>query len=201
MKTRKNLPSEFYLREDVLQISKDLLGHHLCTRNADGVITSGIITETEAYKAPEDKASHAYQNKRTPRTETMFRTGGIAYVYLIYGIHQLFNVVTNVDGAAHAVLIRSIEPLDGISLMQERRDMNTTKPKLTAGPGRLTQALGITGDHNARSLRSDSLWIEEGEDISETNISALPRVGIDYAEEYAGKPWRFIISDSEYVST
>jgi len=114
------LPKSFYIRENVLQLSKELLGKVLVT-NIEGIYTSGMITETEAYQAPEDKASHAYNNRRTPRTEIFYNTGGIGYVYLCYGIHYLFNVVTNKENIPHAILIRSLEPIDGIDSMMVRR--------------------------------------------------------------------------------
>ncbi|MCO4291314.1 DNA-3-methyladenine glycosylase [Solitalea sp. MAHUQ-68] len=119
------LPETFYLREDVVQISRDLLGKFLYTK-IDGVVTGGLITETEAYKAPEDRASHAYNLKRTPRTETMYMLGGTSYVYLCYGIHCLFNVVTNIQDVPHAVLIRSIQPIEGIEQQLKRRGIDET---------------------------------------------------------------------------
>lgn len=201
-----NLLSEsFYHREDVVQIARDLLGKKLVTRDKEGNVTAGMITETEAYKAPEDKASHAHNFKRTPRTETMYLPGGHSYVYLIYGIHHLFNVVTGPEDLPHAVLIRAVEPVSGENLMLMRRNHKMITPKLTAGPGRLSQALSLDKEMNANSLKeipkeNPSVWIEHFKDFSFDDIVAAPRVGIDYAEEYVDKPWRFFLKDCDFVS-
>jgi len=141
------LPTSFYIREDVHQLSKELLGKVLVTK-IEGMYTSVIITETEAYQAPEDKASHAYNNRRTPRTELFYYTGGIGYVYLCYGIHNVFNVVTNKENIPHAILIRSLKPIDGIEAMMVRRNKKKFDKTLTIGPGVLSQALGINKLHN-----------------------------------------------------
>ncbi|UKJ06354.1 DNA-3-methyladenine glycosylase [Solitalea lacus] len=199
-KTGTKLDAAFYLREDVVQISKDLLGKFLYTK-IDGVLTGGMITETEAYCAPDDKASHAYNLKRTPRTETMFLHGGTAYVYFCYGMHYLFNVVTNVKDVPHAVLIRSIEPIEGVEIQLQRRNLDKIHPRITSGPGATAKALGITKSQNAKSLCSDEIWIEDqGIKILGNNIVAAPRVGVDYAGEYALLPWRFYISTNKFVS-
>jgi len=192
------LPESFYIREDVIQLSKELLGKVLVTY-IDGIITSGMITETEAYHAPEDKASHAYNHRRTPRTEVFYNTGGIGYVYLCYGIHNLFNVVTNKENIPHAILIRSVEPLEGIDHMMQRRKKVKLDKTLTAGPGALSQALGINKIHNKVSLLGDTVWIED-RTIEVEDIVATTRVGIDYAEEYIDKPWRFYIKGNKWVS-
>ncbi|WP_299251509.1 DNA-3-methyladenine glycosylase [uncultured Cytophaga sp.] len=194
----KKLDTSFYLREDVLQISKDLLGKVLVT-NIDGEITSGIITETEAYMAPEDKASHAYGNKKTARTEVFYMEGAIAYVYVCYGIHNLFNVITNQKDKPHAILIRSIEPLEGIEIMMKRRNKHTLNKTITSGPGSVSKALGINKLHNKLSLTGNTVWIEDRNIIVEF-IHATKRVGIDYAEEYKDKPWRFYIDGTKWVS-
>jgi len=192
------LPESFYIREDVIQLSKELLGKVLVT-HIDGIITSGMITETEAYHAPEDKASHAYNNRRTPRTEVFYNTGGIGYVYLCYGIHNLFNVVTNKQDIPHAILIRAVEPLEGIDHMMQRRKKVKLDKTLTAGPGALSQALGINKIHNKISLLGETVWIED-RSIKVESIIATTRVGIDYAEEYIDKPWRFYIKGNKWVS-
>ncbi len=194
----KKLSASFYLRNDVLQISKDLLGKVLVTY-IDGQLTSGIITETEAYSAPEDKASHAYNNRKTDRTEIFYNEGGIGYVYLCYGIHNLFNVVTNKKDIPHAILIRSIEPLEGIDVMMKRRGKTKLDKTLSAGPGALSKALGISKKHNKISLTEDIIWIEDRH-IKVESIHATTRVGIDYAEEYKDKPWRFYIEGNKWVS-
>lgn len=196
------LPQSFYLREDVVQVSKDLLGKFLVT-NFNNEITVGKIVETEAYRAPDDKACHAYNNKLTKRTETMFEAGGIAYVYLCYGIHHLFNIVTASKGMAHAVLIRGVEPIENVNVMLQRRSFSKLKYNLTAGPGTLTKALGISTQHNGVDLlANDSLiWIEDrGVKILEKNIIASPRVGVGYAEECALWDWRFRVKDSKWTS-
>jgi DNA-3-methyladenine glycosylase len=187
------LPASFYLQDDVLHIARALLGKVLFTR-IGGRITGGIITETEAYRGPEDKASHAYNNRRTPRTKTMFQTGGIAYIYTCYGIHQLLNVVTNVKDIPHAVLIRALYPTHGLDAMSKRRNKKPLDPVLAKGPGSLTQALGITKEHNGIPLDDHPLWIEETSlAIPSHLIQATPRIGIDYAAEHALLPWRFHI--------
>lgn len=151
---------EFYVRPNVVQIAKDLLGKYLLTRLED-TVTGGMIVETEAYAGPEDRASHAHNSRRTSRTEIMFHEGGVAYVYLCYGIHHLFNIVTNVEGIPHAVLIRAIEPTDGAELMLRRRNMKEGSPKLSGGPGTLTQALGIKTTHTQTDLTDEQIWLED----------------------------------------
>ncbi len=194
------LTKEFYLRENVLTISKELLGKFLYT-NFNGQLTGGMITETEAYRAPEDKASHAYGGRRTERSAIFYEEGGISYVYLCYGIHNLFNVVTNEKEIPHAILIRSIEPTEGIDYMLERRKKTKVSPLLTAGPGSMSQALGIGRHHNKVSLQSDKIWIEDkGILIPEKDILKGPRIGVDYAAEYASKPWRFGIRNNIWIS-
>ncbi len=200
--TATRLPASFYTRTDVVQISKDLLGKVLVT-NIEHQITSGIIVETEAYKAPEDKASHAYNNRLTERTKVMFEEGGIAYVYLCYGIHHMFNVVTGTKGMAHAILIRAIEPLDNIPLMMSRRNRQKVNRQLTGGPGVLGKALGITTQYTGTSLcHSDSaIWLEDrGISFTEEEMIASPRVRIDYAEECADWNWRFRVKGSAWTS-
>ncbi|CAN5190482.1 DNA-3-methyladenine glycosylase [soil metagenome] len=193
------LPREFYTRADVVQISKALLGKYLFTR-IDGNLSSGIIVETEAYCGRGDKACHA-NNKRTPRTEVMYAAGGKAYVYLCYGIHHLFNVVTNEEGSADAVLIRALEPVHGLDWMLLRREYPQLKPALTAGPGAMSAALGITTKLYGQDLLGDTIWIEDhGMKVKEADIIASPRVGVQYAEEDALRPWRFRIKGNTYTS-
>ncbi|SMO36437.1 DNA-3-methyladenine glycosylase [Fodinibius sediminis] len=201
MSAQKLSPS-FYRRPDVVQISRELIGKVLCTRVDGRPLTSGIITETEAYCGRNDRASHAYNGRRTDRTETMFRTGGIAYVYLCYGIHHLFNVVTNHEGQADAVLIRAIKPLEGESVMQQRRNGRPVAPALTAGPGRLSQALHISKDDDGTDLTGDAIWIEDrGIQMAVSDINAACRIGVDYAGEDARLPWRHYVEGSRWVST
>ena len=198
----KRLERAFFENDDVIQISRDLLGKFLVT-NIGGLITSGMIVETEAYKAPEDKACHAYGNKWTNRTKIMFGKPGTAYIYLCYGIHHLFNVVTAAEGRAHAVLIRAVKPIDNVQLMMNRRGMDTLKPQLTAGPGALTKALGIEKKYNGIDLfkTGSPIYLEDRSvSISKKDISETKRIGVDYAEECAEWPWRFIIKDCTWVS-
>jgi DNA-3-methyladenine glycosylase len=198
------LEKDFYLSEDVVAISKDLLGKYLYTK-IDGKLTAGIITETEAYAGEIDKASHAYNNRRTNRTEIMFADGGVSYVYLCYGIHHLFNVVTNYKNTPHAVLIRAIKPVEGLKTILERRkieysseiikQIDSGKKKIAGGPGTVTQALGIKTKHTGIDLTGNVIWIEDkGLKIKKKDIIVGPRVGVDYAEEDAKLPYRFIIN-------
>lgn len=195
------LTKDFFQREDTVQIAKDLLGKHLVT-NFEGQITIGRVTETEAYKAPEDKACHAYNNRRTKRTETMFLEGGVAYVYLCYGIHHLFNVVTGPKESAHAVLIRAVEPVEGVELMMKRRKKVILKPQLSAGPGVMSEAMGIKRSMDTTSLLGDAtIWLEDAsEKLLDKEIVSSPRIGVDYAEECASWLWRFYIKNSTWVS-
>ncbi len=186
----------FYQQDDVVAISQQLLGKYLFTY-FDHVLTGGMIIETEAYRAPEDQASHAYGLRRTKRTEVMYQAGGVCYVYLCYGIHSLFNVITNQEGIPHAILIRAIQPLVGIETMLNRRNKQKVDKTLIQGPGALSQALGITLNANGLSLLGSQIWIEDrGVQINENEIVTSPRVGVDYAGEDALLPWRFRIKNS-----
>lgn len=193
------LPESFYTRQDVVQIAKELLGKLLVTE-FDGIRTAGIITETEAYAGVADKASHAYGARRTNRTEVMYMQGGTAYVYLCYGIHHLFNVVTNSQGTPHAVLIRAIEPTEGLPVMLERRRMEHVKPALTSGPGAMSMALGIHTRHTGLSLAGSQIYIENGIKVAKKDIIAATRVGVGYAQDDAYLPYRFYIKGSPWVS-
>jgi DNA-3-methyladenine glycosylase len=194
------LPQSFYLNPDVVHLSKSLLGKYLFTC-LDGVTTGGYIVETEAYNGVIDRASHAYGNKLTPRTKTMFMQGGIAYVYLCYGIHEMFNVVTSVEGQPHAILIRAIEPTDGIDIMLYRKKMEVLKPNITKGPGSVAKALGISRAINALDLQGDTLWIEDrGLTFPDEAIASAPRIGVDYAGKDALLPYRFYVKGNKYVS-
>lgn len=182
------LPRSFYDRTDVVQVARELLGMVIATRFR-GAITAGTITETEAYNGAVDRASHAFGGKVTPRNRIMYRGPGHAYVYLCYGIHHLFNVVTNKPGVAHAVLIRAILPLEGQPVMLRRRQMKTLT---TGGPGTLTQALGIRTVHNGTDLLGDRIWIEDrGTAPPAAAIITGPRIGVDYAGADALLPYRF----------
>jgi DNA-3-methyladenine glycosylase len=186
---RRRLPRSFYLRDDVVTIARDLLGKVLWTE-FDGVRTAGIISETEAYAGVSDRASHAWAERRTARNEAMYARGGTAYVYLCYGIHHLFNVVTNLEEVPHAVLIRGIVPLEGQAHMRRRRGCGTALT--TAGPGTLTQALGIRTAHNSIDLLSGPIGIgDRGIKIRVRHILIGPRIGVDYAGKDARLPYRF----------
>jgi len=194
------IPQSFYLGTDVVVISKALLGKYLFT-SINGIVSGGYIVEAEAYNGTVDKASHAYGNRRTPRTEVMFREGGIAYVYLCYGIHEMLNIVTSTEGHAQAILIRAIHPTDGIDLIMERRKMEKLKSNITAGPGSVAKGLGIDRRLNGHSLQSDVLWLEDrGLSFSDDEIAAVPRIGVDYAGEDALLPYRFYVKGDPYVS-
>lgn len=187
------LKEDFYFQKDVIKVAKNLLGKILTT-NFNGEITSGIILETEGYNGIIDKASHAYNNRRTARTEIMFGKGGVAYVYLCYGIHSLFNVVTNNENIPHAVLIRSLQPLDGIEIMEKRRKLLATNSNFSSGPGKLSKALGIHYSKSGTSLLGNEIWIEDRKiDIEEKKIKITPRIGVDYAGIDALLPYRFFI--------
>jgi DNA-3-methyladenine glycosylase len=194
------LPETYYLNDDVVALSRDLIGKYLFTR-IDGLTTGGYIVETEAYNGIIDKASHAFGNRNTPRTSTMFKRGGIAYVYLCYGIHEMFNIVTSDEGTPRAILIRAIQPTEGLEIMLQRRNMLTEKPNITRGPGSVAKALGINRNMNACSLQSDTIWIEDrGLAFPDESVAAAPRIGVSYAAEDALLPYRFYVKGNPFVS-
>ncbi len=193
------IKKEFYLREDVVKISQELIGKYLFTR-FNGITTGGIITETEAYAGITDKASHAYSNRRTQRTEVMYASGGVAYVYLCYGMYPLFNIVTHKKNIPHAVLIRGIHPTEGIGEMLTRIKKKIPPKEFCQGPGRLTKALGITCNHTGIDLTGKQIWLEDrGINIYAENLTVTKRVGIDYAGKDADLPYRFILKDIRKV--
>ena len=193
------LSHTFYTNSDVVKVARNLIGCKLFT-NINGIITGGTIVETEAYNGRTDKACHAYPNKKTPRTEVMYKEGGIAYVYFVYGMHYLFNVVTHSEGFADAVLIRAIEPIVGVDEMLIRRNKTDSSKLLTGGPARLSLALGIDKALNGASLRNNMVWIEQREVDYSLEIEASKRIGVDYAGEDANLPWRFSIIGNKFVS-
>jgi len=195
----KKLPREFYTRADVLAVARDLLGKKLVVPTRSGARVAGLIVETEAYRGPEDRASHAFGGRRTQRTETMYGNGGTAYVYFIYGMYNQFNVVTNVADTPHAVLVRALEPVEGLDVIRRRR-RGRSEYEMTSGPGRLCIAMGIDRGLDKADLLGDRVWIEEGVSISPRQIARGPRIGIDYAEKWVSKPWRFWIKDNPFVS-
>ena len=196
----KKLPRDFYTRSHVLEVARDLLGKKLVVPARNGARVAGIIVETEAYRGPEDRASHAYNGRRTKRTETMYGIGGTAYVYFVYGMYNQFNVVTNVEGVPHAILVRAVEPSEGLDIMRRRRPRRS-EYELTSGPGRLCLGLGIDRGLDKADLLGNRVWIEEDVSISPRQIARGPRVGIDYAESWTKKPWRFWVRDNPFVSS
>ena len=187
------LPKEFYLRNNVLDISRDLLGKYIFTR-IDKQLTGGIITEVEAYAGQTDRASHAYAKRRTPRNEVMYSEGGVAYIYLCYGMHHLFNIVTNKAEIPHAILLRGIMPTDGIEAMLCRRNKFKVDKTLTSGPGSVSQALGIKTTFNGTNLCGNIIWLEDkGFSTDGIKIITSPRIGVSYAGQDALLPYRFIL--------
>lgn len=196
----QKLPPGFYRRKNVVTIARELLGKVLVT-NFDGQFTSGRIVETEAYNGTIDRAAHSWNGRRTQRTEVMYREGGVAYVYLCYGLHQMFNVVTGKQDTPTAVLIRALEPLEGIDIMLLRRKKTKLDFTLTRGPGSVGQAMGIHVKYTGMSLQSDELYIATNNyKLSKKDIIASPRIGVDYAGEHAGLMYRFYVKGSKNVS-
>lgn len=203
----KKLPREFYMRDNTLKIAQDLLGKLLVVPTTTGERVSAMIVETEAYLGAIDKAAHSYENRRTTRTETMFAVGGTAYIFFIYGMYFQFNVVVGEIGTPHAILIRAVEPIENIEIMRMRRNAKSKNPNqkmldknLTSGPGKLCIALEIDRTFNNEDLLGEKVWLEDFKTFSDSEISSGKRIGIDYAEEFAEKPWRFWMKDNLFVS-
>ena len=194
----KKLTAKFYNRPDVLAIAQELLGKIIVTR-FDGELTTARIVETEAYRGVVDKASHAYGGRRTQRTEVMFGMAGNAYVYLCYGIHYLFNIVTNKKDIPEAVLIRAAEPLEGIDVMLRRTGKTKADFTLTRGPGNVSKALGIDKAHTGYSLDSEEFYLADDGYVAD-KVVATPRIGVDYAGPDALLDYRFFVEGSRYVS-
>ncbi len=196
----KKLPAEFYERANVLEIARDLLGKILITK-FDGILTSGRIVETEAYIAITDRASHSYNGKRTSRNEHMYAEPGISYVYICYGMHHLFNVTTNKKGIPDAVLIRAVEPVQGIDIMLQRTGKSKLDNTLTRGPGNVGKALGISKNHSGLNLSGNKIFIAD-DNISYTanEIGASPRIGVESAGDAALYPYRFFVKGNKFVS-
>lgn len=192
----KKIPRSFFLGEDVVSIARQLIGKVLVTQ-WNGVLTKGKIVETEAYCGWNDKACHANNGLRTQRTEVMYRQGGTAYVYLCYGIHHLFNVVTNVSDKADAVLIRGLEPVEGEEIMRQRVGKGK---RISQGPGLLSRAMNITIRHTGIDLLGDDIWLEYPAEQYASEIVISKRIGVDYAEEDADLPWRFYEKDNAWIS-
>jgi len=201
----KKLSREFYLRDDTLQIAQDLIGKLLVVPSETGTRVSGMIVETEAYLGEIDKAAHSFNNRRTARNEITYGIGGHAYVFFIYGMYFQFNVVCGVKDSPHVVLIRALEPVEGIEIMRKRRLIKNPSAKmpdknLTSGPGKLCVALDIKRELNGADLCKDKIWLEDHKTFSSDKIERGARIGIDYAEEFAEKPWRFRLKNNAFVS-
>lgn len=194
------LPESFYQNDDVVSLSQKLLGKYLFTR-VDGELTGGIIVETEAYRGPEDVGSHAYNHRRTSRNDIMYSKGGVVYMYICYGIHDMLNIVTGREGESHAILIRALEPTDGLEVMRKRRGFDNDDKRLCKGPGALAKALGLKKVHNGTSLQGDSIWIESrGYEPDTEDVIARPRIGLNIEEPYKSIPWRFYIRSNKFIS-
>jgi DNA-3-methyladenine glycosylase len=201
----KKLSREFYLRDDTLQIAQDLIGKLLVVPTESGERVSGMIVETEAYLGAIDKAAHSYNNRRTARNEITYAIGGHVYVFFIYGMYFQFNVVCGALDSPHVVLIRAVAPVEGIEIMRERRLRKNPESKmpdknLTSGPGKLCIALDINRRLNSEDLLGDKIWLEDYKNFSSGEIKIGKRIGIDYAEEFAEKPWRFWLKNNLFVS-
>lgn len=200
VKRAPKLARDFYTREDALLVARELLGKRLVVPAPDGARVSGRIVETEAYLGALDAASHAYGDRRTARTRTMYAEGGRAYVYFVYGMHHQFNAVTGPEGLPHAVLVRALEPEEGLDWMRRRRPDRTDR-ELTSGPGKLCRALGLDRTFDGEDLLGPRVWIEDANTkVAPPDIASGPRIGVAYAGEYALKPWRFWLAGSIYVS-
>jgi DNA-3-methyladenine glycosylase len=197
--TFTRLREKFFTRRDTLKVARDLLGKLLVVPSDDGKRVSGMIVETEAYLGVEDKAAHSFGGRRTARNEITYAKGGHVYVFFVYGMYYQLNLVTGPAEHAHVVLIRGVEPVEGIDLMRARRGDMPDK-NLTSGPGKLTIALGIDRSFNGQHLSGDRIWLEEFRKYRSAEIDSGPRVGIDYAEEFIEMPWRFWLKGNPFVS-
>lgn len=190
----KQLQKSYFLENDVLSITRNLLGKYVFTCK-DGQISGGIISEVEAYNGIDDRASHAFGGRRTNRNEMMYHEGGVAYMYLCYGMHAMLNFVTNQEGIPDAVLIRGIVPTHGEELMLQRTGKTHISPDISNGPGKVSKALGLTVSDNGLSLLSETIWLEDrGLHIPDNQIDITPRIGVDYAGEDARLPYRFVLN-------
>ncbi len=197
-KQENKVPLSFY-EQETFTVTRSLLGKILVS-NVEDKLVAGRIVEVEPYIGAWDKASHAYPNKITPRTKIQFDKGGVLYIYFVYGMHYQLCVVAEQEGVASAILIRAVEPVFGLDAIRRRRGEKVKDIDLTNGPGKLCKAFGITKDLNGQSLIGDKVWIVKGEDVPDESVLCSPRVGIDYAQEFAKKPWRMYIKDNAYVS-
>lgn len=195
----KKLQRDFYLREDTIEIARDLLGKLIVVPDSKGRRVSGMIVETEAYLGVTDRAAHSYGGRRTPRNEVMYGRGGSAYVFFVYGMYYQFNVVTGPPDRPHAILIRAVEPVEGIETMRQRRGEMRDR-NLTSGPGKLCIAMAINRDLNGEGLSGKRIWLEDHRSFTDDEIAVGKRIGIDYAGEDKDKPWRFWVNGNQFVS-
>ena len=196
----KKIPLSFYTRKDVVEIAKDLIGKIIVT-NFDGSITSGRIVETEAYVAITDKASHSFGGKRTARNEHLYAAAGTAYVYICYGLHQMMNIITNDKNIPDAVLIRAVEPLEGIDIMLKRTGKKKPDKTLTRGPGNVGKALGIFKQHSGNHLLGNKIYLmNDNAKINEEQIGTSVRIGVESAGADSLLPYRFYLKGNKYVS-
>ena len=195
------LERDFYTRADTLRVARELLGKRLVVPSETGARVAGRVVEVEAYLGAEDRAAHSYGGRRTRRTEAMYAAGGTAYVFFVYGMHHQFNVVTGPAGLPHALLVRAVEPEEGVELMRGRRLVSKER-ELTSGPGKLCRALGLDLTFDGEDLTEGGrVWLEEaGVEFEPGRIASGPRIGVAYAAEDALKPWRFWVAGNEFVS-
>ncbi|HEY0170294.1 MAG TPA: DNA-3-methyladenine glycosylase [Pyrinomonadaceae bacterium] len=195
------LERDFYTRADTLRVARELLGKRLVVPSDAGARVSGRVVEVEAYLGVEDRAAHSFGGRRTRRTETMYAVGGTAYVFFVYGMHHQFNVVTGPAGRPHALLVRAVEPEEGIELMKARRPVSKER-ELTSGPGKLCRALALDLTHDGEDLTAGGrVWLEEtGVEYGSDEVASGARIGVDYAGEDALRPWRFWVKGNVYVS-
>jgi len=195
----RKLPREFYLSKNTAKIARGLLGQLLVVPDDTGRRVSGMIVEVEAYLGKADRAAHSFGGRRTARNEVMYGGGGHVYVFFVYGMYYQLNVVTGPVEHPHAILIRGIEPVEGIEVMRERRgEMKETN--LTSGPGKLSIAFGVTRDLNGADLTGGRIWLEEYRSFSKKQIELGRRIGIDYAGEDAERLLRFWVKENPFVS-
>ena len=196
----EKLSLSFYERKNVFKIAKELLGKLLIT-NENGIITSGRIVETEAYNGIVDRASHAWAGRRTARNEVMYHSAGTAYVYICYGIHHLFNVVTNDKEIPHAILIRAVEPVVGVKTMLKRTGKKQLDRTLTSGPGNVSKALGIFVEDSGLSLLGDKIYIaDDGFKLARNQVAESARIGVESAGDHALLPYRYYVRGNQFVS-
>ena len=204
------LTSDFYLRDDTLAVARELLGKLIVVPGSDRRRVSGMIVKTEAYLGVTDRAAHSYGGRRTPRNEVMYGRGGLVYVFFVYGMYYQLNVVCGDVDTPHAILIRAVEPVEGIETMRHRRGKKRSEPgavatgsadkNLTSGPGKLCIAFGIDRGFNGEDLSGNRIWLEDHRSFDDSEISIGKRIGIDYAGEDAERPWRFWVHKNIYVS-